>query len=124
MGREPIPERLQFYKEVLNDPDKEYTDEDLTLPPTLEHPANIVSSECTDGFHRPALDIDIECEYIPSSTPGHGHLYFPTLNLNWYQYERLLRVLGEVGILEEGYVEASIERKATYLRLPGVMKRG
>jgi hypothetical protein len=124
---EPIPLRKQFYKEVLNDPTKEYTDEDVVLEPTPDKPANIVSSELSglwEGWHAPALDIDIPCEFIPSSTEGHGHLYFPQTRLTWEQYEKLLDVLDECGIIEPGFCAASKERKATYLRLPGVVKRG
>lgn len=91
--------------------------------------ANVVSSEVAPIeagmpvlWHAPALDIDIPCRYVESSTPGHGHLYFDSLHLTWTEYARLLGALADAGILEEGYVEASLERKATFLRMPGVQK--
>lgn len=92
------------------------------LPATPEHPANVVSSLCSDGRHRPALDIDVPCRVVPSSTPGHVHLYFDETALTWEQYVRLLTALGDAGILEQGYVRASIERGQSVLRLPGVSK--
>lgn len=85
--------------------------------------ANLLSSLCLSGFHRPVLDIDIPARYVPSSTEGHGHLYIDKA-LTWEQYEKLLTVLGEVGILEPGYVGAAIRRKATFVRPEWVKKPG
>lgn len=89
---------------------------------------NVVSSELagtglgTNALHAPALDIDIPCRYVESSTPGHGHLYFDSLKLTWRSYAKLLLALHEAGIIETGYLEASLERGATFLRMPGVKK--
>lgn len=93
----------------LNDPDE-------------EHPANLVSSLDQDGMHYPALDIDIPCRFVPSSTPGHGHLYFDALALSWDAYKIMLVVLSEVGVLEKKYVSHSITRGQTLLRPEGVTK--
>jgi hypothetical protein len=85
--------------------------------------ANLVSSEVIDSdLHAPTLDIDHHVWVEPSSTPGHGHLFID-VPMTWDQYVRLLDVLVEVGIVEQGYRDASVERKATYLRLPHVRKR-
>lgn len=133
---EPVAYRKQYYnpllsqrhwknktiKQVQEFVDKNYGGKQPLHEPTKGRPANIVSSLCTDGLHRPALDIDVPCELIPSSTEGHHHLYFPTVGLSWKQYEKLLKVLGECGILEDGYVKASISRKQSFLRAPGVKK--
>lgn len=73
--------------------------------------------------HTPVLDIDIPCVYMPSSTEGHGHLYFQTV-IPWDKYVRLLTVMGECGILEEGFVSASIAKEFTALRLPHIKKNG
>lgn len=88
--------------------------------------ANLVSSRVgdddsnapIDGWHAPALDIDVPAALIPSSTPGHHHLYFDTL-MTWEDYHKLLRVMAEVGLIESGYVLAAEARKATMLRKPG-----
>lgn len=91
--------------------------------PDEHHPANLVSSLCEDGYHRPALDIDIPAIAVPSSTPGHCHIYFD-VPLEWGAYVKLLDALVEAGILEQGYVAASKSRGQTLLRLPGVPKYG
>lgn len=87
--------------------------------------ANVVSSELvgySPALHSPALDIDFECRLVPSSTPGHYHLYLDGLTLEWAEYDRLLLALARAGVIEEGYYAASQGRKATFLRLPGVQK--
>jgi len=90
--------------------------------PDESHPHNLVSSLKTDGTHAPALDIDIPCRYVPSSTPGHGHLYFDTLSLTWEGYQDLLKALVLAGIVEQGYYLASLNRGQTLLRPPHVKK--
>lgn len=90
--------------------------------PDENHPPNLVSSLCTDGLHRPALDIDIPCELVPSSTPDHWHLYFDTIALTWDDYVELLQALAKAGILEQRYVDVSIVRGQTLLRPEGVPK--
>jgi len=132
--REPIPERRRYYNPML-DPhcqakmtpkmreavNKEtYGAGGPLNEPDLSHPANLVSSLCDDGLHRVALDLDLPCELIPSTTDGHFHLYFPTLRLTWEEYRLVLEVLTKVGIIEEGYRDASYMRKQTLLRPPGV----
>jgi hypothetical protein len=42
--------------------------------------------------------------------------------LTWTQYRALLEVMGKIGLLEPGYVDASIRRKQTFVRKPGVVK--
>lgn len=87
--------------------------------------ANVVTSRVPDsgwpGVHRPVLDIDVPAALIPSSTPGHSHLYIDR-KLSWPTYVKLLDALGQAGILEAGYVEASRERGHTAVRLPWVRK--
>lgn len=65
--------------------------------------------------HYPVLDIDFGAELVPSKTAGHYHLYLDK-ELTWSDYERLLDVLGEVGILEKGYVEVCKKQKMTFVR--------
>lgn len=85
--------------------------------------ANCVGSKLADGsnLHAPTLDIDLPCRLVPSSTPGHFHLYIDKA-MTWAQYVRLLNVMADVGILEPNYVAASIRDGATILRRPGVKK--
>lgn len=93
--------------------------------------ANVITSAVADveirgvglyaEAHKIVLDLDHPAILLDSSTPGHHHLYIDK-TLTWEQYEKLLLVLGEVGLLEEGYVRASLERRYTSLRLPWVRK--
>jgi len=71
--------------------------------------------------HKPILDIDFPAKLVPSSTEGHFHLYLDK-ELSWEQYEKLLRALADAGIIEQGYANASIERRYSAARLPWVKK--
>lgn len=105
---------------TVNTEDGDYTAGGPLLEPTETSPANLVSSLCTDGLHRPALDIDIPCRVEQSTTPGHCHLYFNELAMTWETYKTLIEALAAAGILENKYVEHSIDRGQTLLRPPGV----
>lgn len=100
-----------------------YEKEGELLHPTDDKPANVVSSLCIDGLHRPALDIDIPCVMFESATPGHCHLYFPTVALTWERYLKLLLALEECGIIEPKFRYFAARREQTILRLPGAKKR-
>lgn len=97
--------------------------------PATAETANLVSSEVgypnlpgMEGkFHKPVLDFDLPIRAIPSTTEGHFHLYIDRA-MSWDDYEKLLTVLGEVKLLEPGYVGAALRRKATFVRPPNVKK--
>ena len=90
----------------------------------LQEHHNVVVSKVREAstVHRPVIDLDIPAFLIPSSTPDHSHLYLNT-SLTWEDYKKLLNVLAEVGIIEEGYAQASIARGYTAVRLPWVRKK-
>jgi hypothetical protein len=71
--------------------------------------------------HKPVLDIDLPVQVLPSSTPGHSHLFIDK-ELTWEQYTRLLYVLADIGIIETGYRTASLVRGYTAVRLPWIKK--
>jgi hypothetical protein len=80
--------------------------------------ANIVTSEVVNtSLHAPVLDIDMPCALVPSSTPGHFHLFIER-GMTWRRYRRLLRALGRAGILERGFVHAALARRYTAVRVP------
>lgn len=85
--------------------------------------ANVVTSEVDGhpGRHKVVLDIDMPVTVLPSSTEGHHHLYIDA-ELSWEDYQRLIWVLADLGIVEEGYASASHARGYTVLRLPWVHK--
>ena len=72
------------------------------------------TDEVSVAFAAPAF-------VIPSSTPGHGHLYVDKA-MPWNTYQTLLNKLVELDVLEPGYVGASEERGWTCVRLPWVRK--
>lgn len=72
-------------------------------------------------YHRPVLDIDFEAELIPSSTPGHYHLYLDKM-IPKESYFQLLNHLARVGIIQHGFADASIDRGASSARLPWIKK--
>lgn len=84
----------------------------------------LVSSELhTDlwPMHAPVLDLDFPAYLVPSSTPGHSHLYLER-PMSEDQYFALLTALGEAGILEKGYVNACIARGFSVVRTPWTTK--
>lgn len=98
---------------------------------TTEDKANLVSSISDDIYneqrlnydirHLPVLDLDFPCQLIPSSTPGKFHLYMDK-EVTWLQYANVLTAMAAAGLLEPGYVGASIAAGATFVRKPGVYK--
>lgn len=72
-------------------------------------------------MHMPALDIDLPCSLLPSTTRGHFHLLIDKA-VPWAQYADLLRVLAACGVIEDGYYQAALRRGATFIRMPGTRK--
>lgn len=89
--------------------------------------ANIVTSETAEEknlfgeHHLITIDLDVDHVYIPSTTPGHGHLLV-NHPIAWEKYSRLLLLLLELGVLEEGYVDATLRRGYSAVRVPWIMK--
>lgn len=85
--------------------------------------ANILTSEALNrpGIHRFAIDVDLPVTAIPSTTPGHWHLYID-VDMSWEAYADVLRALAYAGVIETGYARASIKRGYTSLRPPWVTK--
>lgn len=89
---------------------------------------NVVTSRAVNNFsileyHMPVLDLDFEARLIPSSRPDHFHLYLDRA-MTWDNYVKLLTVLEEVGIIEPGYLNASLKRGYSTVRLPWHKKPG
>jgi len=89
----------------------------------LDEDPDIITSRMLDrdDSHRVVLDIDFPAILLESTTPGHHHLYIDKA-MPWDHYERLLTVMAEVGLLEDGYVAACKERGFSAVRLPWVKK--
>lgn len=92
--------------------------------------ANVISSQINPKYtfdveprHKILLDIDYPAYLIPSSTPGHSHLYLDVPNgVEHEDYMALLKLLGKMKVIEQGYAEVSIARGHSDLRLPWVKK--
>ena len=96
--------------------------DDRMLDPAPLIESDLVCSRMKDSdMHIPVLDLDLDAMLIPSSTPGHHHLYIDK-PMTWEQYVKLLDVLAEVGILERGYVNVSKKRRMTQVRTPWTKK--
>ena len=117
--------RLTHYHGNVDDDSRDYDQDNINKPPvvTVEDGANVVSSLLTNGMHAPAIDLDVKARLIPSSTPGHSHLYIDH-ELSWADYLRVLKLLAKVGIVEHGIVSSAERRGTTLLRLPHAKKPG
>lgn len=95
--------------------------EESRKPAPIEQ-SHVISSELEDSeYHKPVIDIDVPIRVFPSTTPGHFHLYID-YNIKWDDYVHLLDAMARAGIVERGYVDASIERGGTHVRLPWIAK--
>ena len=89
--------------------------------------ANLLSSALVGldgkptGYHTLAIDVDLPVRVRPTDTPGHYHLFIDA-PMPWETYSKLLDVLVEAGIVEDGFAGASQSRGATHLRLPWIHK--
>lgn len=122
-----INRRLKWHVDFDDNADSEegHQHAELLSPnddPTERLDANVVSSLSTQGFQYPALDLDQPIVLIESSTPGHHHLYFPTIALTTEQYAKLLDVLCECGIVQRFWADRIHSDGQTVLRMPGVKK--
>lgn len=129
----PLPELTPRKAAVLNrpgrapyslhdaDPIWDATVNDAEVCPVDE--ANILTSEVAGkpGMHKVALDIDLPAKLLPSSTPGHWHLYIDC-DVPWEVYTKLLDTLVEAGVIEVGYARASKLRGYTSVRPPWMPK--
>ena len=106
--------------ETLEDGEKLYDYKVISLENINE--ANLISSRCITGKHAPTIDINVPMYVVPSSKLGHGHLYIDK-EITWAQYTRILKALASAGIVEEDYLDDSIEKGFTAVRPIGVTKQ-
>jgi len=115
--------RMTMHTPTVDEPkvEGEYVSDDPK--PVAVEKANLITSKLWNGKHAPVLDLDVPHTLIPSTTPGHSHLYLD-VELSWWRYKRLLKQLSLAGIIEPGYYRASKRRGFTAVRLPWVKKVG
>ena len=96
----------------------------ISFPVPYEQ-SNLVTSKIPETllWQAPAIDIDVPCELIPSSQPGHYHLYIHKA-ITHVQYQNILKALSDAGIVEKGFFAAFLSRGYTALRHIGKHKPG
>ena len=121
-GRTMIERRTAFIDPMRMNND-DYSEQTPIAFPEKNAPAseNVVTSMIAEGMHAVTLDIDYPCAVVPSSTPGHFHLYIDK-PLTEYEYDLLLGTLAEIGLIGRGYYEHSRVRGFTVVRMPWVNK--
>lgn len=108
--------RLFWFQPGLDDVKRAHAHTTLERRPVkTSQAANLVSSLTDEGMHLPALDIDVPCRLVESSTKGHFHLFIDK-PMTWEEYRILLDGLARAGIIEQGFAEASLDRGASFLR--------
>lgn len=104
--------------------DVEYGDINCGNVVTSLWDANTVTSESIEdpaGTHYPVIDIDHACTLVPSTTPGHFHLYIDKA-VPLDKYLDMLEAMAAAGIVQEGYFRAARARRFSAVRLPWVKK--
>lgn len=139
--------RTPYYVSALDPTSDAYLSTDSQLPGDDIEPrvvdntdrANAWSSESRydSDTHYPCFDVDRELIFgqrlvldlmfpghrkVPSTTPGHFHVYHDE-PMKWGDYFHNLNTLVECDIVEPGYRDAALSRKATFVRMPHVKKR-
>lgn len=89
---------------------------DRRVVETLAEATMIGAESFVSGSYYPTLDIDFPCQLQESETPGHHHLLIDKA-MTWEQYVVLLQALNYAGIIEDGYLSASLARKDTFVAL-------
>lgn len=97
-----------YREDWTNDPGRVQVD--------TEDAANLIGSLTKTGLHAPVLDIDYPARLVPSSTPGHFHLYLD-VEIPWHRYALALWALSVAGLIEPGFFRAAMARKLTFARL-------
>ena len=114
----------QLYAEVKNWHDSASGESGVSEPITTDiEKANVITSmvENRVTHHKVVLDIDLPAKLIPSSTPGHFHLYIDH-EIEKDTYFKLVAAMVEAGLVEPGFLGASERRGYTAVRLPWIKK--
>lgn len=117
---------LRLFRVTTWDEDSSVTYSREEREPASIPEANISTSLREDSIgdtqqHALLLDLDVPAWLVPSSTPGHSHLYVDT-RIPEPAFFRLLDALADAGVIQLGYANSSKHRGGTALRLPWVKK--
>lgn len=118
----PFPGQIMLQDVEFNSPGYEDWGGLDDIPQTQDvNEANAITSATVTGKHKLVIDIDFPMYIVPSSTPGHGHLYIDK-EIEWPRLVEILGALADAGIVEEGYAAASIDQGFTTVRAPWTKK--
>lgn len=95
--------------------------EDPDRVPSEHGYATLVGSKLENGNHMPAIDLDLPCALVPSSTPGHFHLYI-NKEMSYGQMLNIIQAMTDAGVVQPGFNRFSRERGESFVRYPGVTK--
>lgn len=84
--------------------------------------ANLISSKTTDGRQMPIIDLDFDFHIVPSSTPGHAHLFIDH-PMSKFRWAILMLALWFTGAVEMGYAVWSLRRGGNFVRTPYTVKQ-
>jgi hypothetical protein len=111
--------RLYFHSEAVDDIAKWPSP---CIPESDSEKANLIGSLCADGSHMPALDIDLPCSLVPSTTEGHFHMYIDK-PMSFMAYKKLVAAFIEAGIVEPNIMKYMEMNGMTTLRPAKVKKK-
>ncbi len=116
--------RSRYYIENLDDrSDENYWFEAELHKVPLNERYNLVGSRISTTTHLPVIDIDNDfLRLIPSTTPGHYHLYID-YPVEHEMYSELLKILVAIGLVQVGYFKAFTKNRETFVRPPHVRKK-
>lgn len=120
------PRQAGYLALVEDKKSREIPPNEPARPLQTDRDPNVVTSMATGrlldtGMHYPVIDIDHPVRVVPSSTAGHGHLYID-VPLAAADYAKLLAVMVEVGLVEQGFVNRFRSDGFTAVRLPWIRK--
>lgn len=125
-----IPVRVKDWGNNDSDTKQDNRPEDREVVLTVAQ-ANVISSinhrASASGVahHALVLDIDMPTWLMPSTTPGHYHLYIDVPGgIPHEKWMALMVALRDAGVIEHGYMGASLDRGWSCVRLPWVAKGG
>jgi hypothetical protein len=114
--------RIYHFSENLDATgDSSCLDKGAEPKPCSKEEANLLSSATAAGKHMPVIDIDIPCRYVPSTTPGHGHLYIDK-EMEFHQFMAMLYAMESAGVVQTGYRKFTEQRGNAFVRPPWVKK--
>ena len=110
------PQRRLYYNRMLAEGKGTYGGGNTNIVEVdSENEANLISSLTVNDTHAPVIDLDLPARLLPSKTPGHFHLYLD-VEMPHDDYFKLLKVMSEVGLVEEGYYQASVNQQSSFVR--------